>query len=91
MEKYYTLGEVVDNMKIGEVAVKVEGSDGIISDELRLMHTPTGSAMFFDENDGGVLKNLSNGKDVLVGKRDDVKPYKYVIMSIEAYKKIINK
>ena len=57
--KLYNLGEVIQHMTFGQVAVLVDGSTGTPYSEI-------GTTIYFDKDDHGALKFLHNGKDVVV-------------------------
>lgn len=81
MKNSLTLGQVIDVMEIGEVAVKVDGNyeDCDVKD-----------GVFFDEYDGGILKSIDGHiisicKAKLLNKKADY----FVIMSKIAYNNMI--
>lgn len=83
----YTLGQVIDKLQIGEVAIKVEGAFGetcYIEGHENLM-----SGIYYDEYDRGILKSLEGGKLAVVKTPPDVDEDSYVIMPREAYERII--
>lgn len=84
--KKYTLGEVVDIMKLNEVAIKVEGnfSDEDIFDN----HIPV-KGLQFDENDNGILKELDGSRIVLSNNPKFSVEY-YIILSREYYQKVLD-
>ena len=94
MNKYYTFGEVADNMQFGEVAVKVDGlEDGYIThsnDTHDFVVTSVGTALYFDEKEGGMLKVLNRNKPISFFKDKDGYEERFVIMSREAYNSIKN-
>lgn len=87
--KTYTLGEVIDNMKLDEVAIKVKGK---LPDnyEIQEGHRELETGLFFDENDGGVLKSLSYGgsKISIVRTGDPDKSIRFVIIPRSTYEKL---
>lgn len=88
MEKSYSLSEVIENMDFGEVAVKIDGFEHNTGEQYK--HTPIGITLYFDENDNGILK-YGNGRRVIIANVGGAKKDKFVIMSKEAYNKIVNK
>lgn len=88
--KTYTLGEVIDNMQVGEVAIKVKGK---IADDYDFKegYVELGAGLFFDENDGGILKSL-RGADIAISKSNSiVENLLFVVMPRDVYEKLVNK
>ena len=91
MNKHLNLGEVIELMKYGEVAVKVSGIEGKgrLASGKKYTYISAGLAIYFDETDNGILKNIENGSIVIFSKRfEDLEKDKFVIMEREVYQKI---
>ena len=69
--KTYTLTQVIDAMQLGEMAIKVESNCGGME---------VGTAMYFDESDGNILKYKHSGNDVLIAKATEGEENKYIIV-----------
>lgn len=73
--KTYKFSEVIDKMKFGQIAVKVSGN---VSEP----YSQVGTAVYFDENDYGILKFLHSGNDVLICRpnADNLEGDRYIII-----------
>lgn len=60
--KTYTLGEVIQFMKVGQIAVKVEGKN------LNDSFAEVGTILYFDEKDDYALKTKKTGRHLIVCK-----------------------
>lgn len=84
--KTYSLGEVIDSMKFGEVAIKVAGviEEGKLPEdqiELEL-------GLYYDEDDGGILKTLGEERIYITSPENDEQEYRLVIFDREVYERI---
>lgn len=82
----YTVGQAIDKLEFGEVAIIVAGiSSGICPLE---DHDYLQTGFYFDEHDSGVLKSLG-GNSMSIAKTNDIeKCSAFVIMPRDAYERI---
>jgi len=77
--KLYNIGEVIQNMKFGQVAILIEGY-GSNEDP----YSNVGTTIYFDKDDYGALKYLDNDADVVIAKvEDDMSEEKWIIVDRE--------
>lgn len=89
MQNYLTLGQVIDTLQIGEVAVKVSGERGKAS---LPNHRYLADGVRFERYDYNtyILKAIS-GKGLKLAKtvNEDAEDDKFIIMSEEDYREMI--
>lgn len=87
--KTYTLGEVIDNMQLDEIAIKVKGK---IADDydFKENYVELETGLFFDKDDGGILKPLRGSDIVIVKSNNIVESLLFVIVPRNVYEKLVN-
>lgn len=81
--EFLTAGQVVDKMKIGYYAIKVDGEYGDVGNNYRLID----SVLYVDENDY-LLKTINNENPVVLVYPPNKKQDKYIVVNEEEYKRI---
>jgi len=84
--KKYTLGEMVDTMKLGEVGIKVEGK---FDEKHPIENYKYVKGVHYDENDNGILKELDGSRIVFSNNEAYVVEY-YIILSKEDYQRVLD-
>ncbi|UUV47109.1 hypothetical protein [Bacillus phage vB_BanS-Thrax5] len=62
----YTLGQLIDKMKFGQVGIMVSGKSK------NSYYKQVGTQIYFDENDNGALKFVCSDSDVVVCRKVNV-------------------
>lgn len=79
-----TLGDVINQMQVGELAIIVNSSEELYSPGgYRLLQPP--SAIYWDEKDDLILKSTINRNPTMIGKSPDNERALYRIVSAEEY------
>ena len=86
-----TFGQAIDILQMDEVALKVDGLYDITyyQKEKNTFHHSLQIGFHFDENDGNLLKSLTNNREISIVHNPELEEKeKYVIIKREAYEKM---
>lgn len=90
--KTYTLGEVIDKLEIGQIALKVAGIENKVLTSENFGVLKFGQfTLFVDENDNNIVKSLNGALPVFVKSKKESNKYRFIILDREDYEDLMNK